>query len=86
MPNQKVSTGTPCHLRTTVPHSSSGQLSPAAEHGQAVPTNTTVPTPPRPKTPILHPKAIMSTSLTPEQLAEQALREKAEVDAQLKYV
>jgi len=28
----------------------------------------------------------MSTSLTPEQVAEQALREKAEVDAQLKYV
>ena len=28
----------------------------------------------------------MSTSLTPEQVAEQALREKAEVEAQLKYV
>ena len=46
----------------------------------------TVPTPPRPKTPTLHSKAIMSTSLTPEQVAEQALREKAEVEAQLKYV
>jgi len=45
-----------------------------------------VATPPRPKTPILHPKAIMSTSLTPEQVAEQALTEKAEVEAQLKYV
>jgi len=28
----------------------------------------------------------MSTSLTPEQVAEQALREKAEVEGQLKYV
>ena len=28
----------------------------------------------------------MSSSLTPEQVAEQALREKAEVEAQLKYV
>ena len=86
MPNQKVSTGTPCHQGTIVPLSHVSQPSPAAQHGQTVPPCTTVPTPPRPKTPTLHSKAIMSTSLTPGQVAKQALREKAEVDAQLKYV
>jgi len=76
----------PCHSSTTVPQSSFRHPIPVAQHGQTVPTSTTVPTPPRPKTPILHSKAIMSTSLTPEQAAEQALKEKAKLEAQLKYV
>ena len=84
--NQRNSTVTPCHPSTTVPPFSCSTSIPAVQHGQTVPTSTTVPTPPRPKTPTLQSKAIMSTSLTPEQVAEQALREKAEVEAQLKYV
>jgi len=77
----------PCLTGTTVPPPGTPPPISVYQHGHTVPSHTTVPPPPNPKTTTPHSEAIiMSTSLTPEQVAEQALKEKAKHKAQLKDV
>jgi len=59
----------------------------ATEHALTVPLSTTMPTTPCSKTTkSFTSRANMSSSLTPEQVVEQALREKVELEAQVKYL
>jgi len=70
-----------------MPHPSTPMPVSATEHALTVPLSTTVPTTPRPKTTkSFISRADMSSGFTPEQVAEQALREKAELEAQVKYL
>jgi len=86
LPITAVQHGHPVPIDATMPLASSHNSPSATEHAHIVSLHTTVPPLPNPKTTIPHSKAIMSTSLTPEEVAEQALREKAKLVAQVKYL
>jgi len=75
---QKVGTAAPYLSGTAVPHSSAPDPVSATQHGRAYYSPF--------KITISHSKANMSSSLTPVQVAEQALREKAKLEAPVKYV
>ena len=71
----------------TVPHPCTPIPVLAMEHALIVPPHMIVPpTPHLQTTKSFTPGTNMSSSVTPEQVAEQALREKAELEAQVKYL